>query len=255
MSTTCFLLKTYAKINLTLDIVGVRKDGMHLLNSIVSFINIFDTMLVKIGFNRHISFIPHPIENSTVHKLLDLLNIPMSIMVYKHIPIGRGLGGSSSNAGGLLASLVHLGIINKDTATNIAPKIGADVTMYLYHSPMIMEGIGEKITPAPGLPIPEHLYLIIPDFPSPTPLIYRAWDEQPIITNFTDRFSKDHVMGNALSIPFSKVFGINIPQGATLTGSGSSMISISVPNDIPPSWDIIEITTRDTGWEMIPYEC
>jgi 4-diphosphocytidyl-2-C-methyl-D-erythritol kinase len=255
MSTHCFLLKTYAKINITLDVVGVRDDGMHLLKSIVSFINIFDTMLINIGEKGPITFLPHPIEHSTVHKLRTLLDIPFSAIIYKHIPIGRGLGGSSSNAGGLLGALVSLGLIDRQTALEVAPKIGADVSMYLYNSPLLMEGIGEQITPIDNTNVPSTLYLTIPNFASSTPMIYRAWDEKPFYSHYTDRYLDSGIMGNGLTEAFQRVFGINIPQGIYLTGSGSSMFSLSPPTQTPEHWDIIEISTRKTGWEMMPCEC
>ncbi|NOZ92067.1 MAG: hypothetical protein GXO59_02220 [Dictyoglomi bacterium] len=255
MFTHCFLLKTYAKINITLDVVDIRDDGMHLLKSIVSFINVFDTMLINVGEDGPITFFPSPIENSTVHKLKALTGIPFSAIIYKHIPIGRGLGGSSSNAGGLLGAFVKLGLLDKGEAIAIAPNIGADVSMYLYKSPLLMEGTGEKITPLYNINVPSTLYLVVPDFSSPTPMIYKAWDEKPFYSNYSDMYVQNGTMGNGLTETFQRVFGIPIGKGMHLTGSGSSMFSLSPPTQIPKHWDIIEISTRKTGWEMMPYEC
>ena len=226
---------------------------MHLLKSIVVFIDIFDTIHITIGKDGPIIFYPEQIPNSTVHKLRELVPVPFSATIYKHIPMGRGLGGSSSNAGSILAILHTLGVISSEDAKKIAPEIGADVSMYLHRSPLLMEGIGDKIRPI-DINIPPTLYLYIPPFSSSTPMIYRAWDEHPIFTHYTDRYKEEEMPGNALSQAFSRIFNLSIPRGVYLTGSGSAMFSFTPPIHIPKDWDIIEINTRKTGWEMIRCE-
>ncbi len=248
-----YIVKTYAKINITLDITGIRNDGMHTLRSIVTFINIFDTIYLTIGKEGDITFIGADIENSTVHRLKDLTGIPLSATIYKNIPIGRGLGGSSSNAGGLLALFTHLRLIEREKAKEIAPQIGADVSMYLETSPLLMEGIGEQITSMPHINIPKELYLLIPPFSASTPMVYRAWDENPIYTDYTSSFINGGNPGNALSEAFSRIFGISLPSGVYLTGSGSSMFTLYPPTKIPDDWDIMLVSTVKKGWEMM--EC
>lgn len=254
MSTNCFILKTYAKINLTLDILGIREDGFHLLRSTVVFINIFDTILVEIGKDGPITFYPKEVRHSNVHKLKHLINIPFSALIYKNIPISRGLGGSSSNVGGLLGLFVHLGLFERKKALNLAQELGADVTMYLYNAPLLMEGIGEIITSKPELPVPKTLYVIIPDFKAETPMMYRAWDEKPIYTNYTTMYIDNQIMGNALKEPFERVFNIYLPSDVYLTGSGSAMFTLSPPSKIINTWNVLEVNTRTTGWEMIACE-
>jgi len=253
MFTRSYIVKTYAKINITLDITGIREDGMHTLRSIVSFINIFDTIYLTIGKDGDITFIGADIENSTVHRLKYLTGIPFSATIYKNIPIGRGLGGSSSNAGGLLAVFTHLGLIEKEKAKEIAPGISADTSMYLETSPLLMEGIGEQITPLHDINLPQELYLFIPPFSALTPMVYRAWDEKPIYTDHTESFLSGGNPGNALGEAFNRIFGISIPSGVFLTGSGSSMFSLYPPTKIPEDWDIMLVSTVKKGWEMM--EC
>ena len=106
-------IKSYAKINLALNIVG-KKDNLHMIESIVAFINLYDQILIKeIKSKEHKviflgKFSKDIGKNNTISKLLkvlekeNLLKKKFKITVNKKIPTKAGLGGGSMNAADIL---------------------------------------------------------------------------------------------------------------------------------------------------------
>ncbi|MFN4245821.1 MAG: 4-(cytidine 5'-diphospho)-2-C-methyl-D-erythritol kinase [Brevinematia bacterium] len=167
-------LLTSAKINLGLTVIGKLPDGYHEIESIIIPIGIFDkleckfylkekTKNLKINLNPRVFSknveIPNDKEN-TIWKIVNFveetlgINIGFDINVQKNIPIGGGLGGSSSNAGGVLLSLIDFleknKIINRKSKKYIisnAHLVGSDIPFFLSRGGCIVQGKGEKITP------------------------------------------------------------------------------------------------------------
>ena len=146
-------IKSYAKINLALNITG-KKLNFHKIESIIAFINLYDDILIKeikskknevlfVGpFSRGIS------KNNTITKLLkvlekkNLLNKKkFFIKVFKRIPIKAGLGGGSMNAAALLRFFLKKKIINikKEEVIDISNLVGSDVKLGLKLSNSIMD--------------------------------------------------------------------------------------------------------------------
>jgi len=146
-----------AKLNLSLDIVGRRNDGYHLLQTVMKTISLFDT--VKLEKSDNISIrcnwgdVPTNSKN-LCYKTAELffktagISGGVSITLEKQIPFGAGLGGGSSDAAATLKGLDEL------YKTNMSPnelaicgiKIGADVPFFFYGKTALVEGIGEKYT-------------------------------------------------------------------------------------------------------------
>ena len=107
-----------AKINLTLDIVGVREDGYHLLESIFQSVSIYDTIVVKKTWGRGIRLVADkcdcPVEKNTAYKAAQAffrytgLKKGVKIKLEKHIPQQAGMGGGSADAAGVLWALNRL---------------------------------------------------------------------------------------------------------------------------------------------------
>ena len=140
-------LKSYAKINLALNVTG-RKNSMHKIESIVSFIDLHDLISIQnIKSNNHkISFYGKFSKNikreNTVQKLLDLLdrtnllnNEKFKISIKKNIPQEAGLGGGSMNAAAILNFFIKKKIIKltKIKIEKLCNSIGSDVKLSLIH--------------------------------------------------------------------------------------------------------------------------
>ncbi len=151
-------LKSFAKINLGLEIYGKREDGYHNLRTIFQTINIFDTIKIKykncegINLNGTDPSIGWKEDNS-IFKAFKIvkrnygLKCGFEIFVEKKIPPGSGLGGGSSNAAVFLLFLneyFKLDLSLKDLI-KIGKEIGADVPFFLVGGTILAEGIGEEL--------------------------------------------------------------------------------------------------------------
>ena len=138
-------IKSYAKLNLALNIVGKNK-FLHKIESIIAFINLYDTILIKKSkFKKHkISFTGKFSKNidkkNTISKLLQILeerkfikNQNFHIKINKNIPSKAGLGGGSMNAASILKYFIKKKIIkiNKKETSEVAKLIGSDVILGL----------------------------------------------------------------------------------------------------------------------------
>ena len=150
-------LRSPAKLNLFLHIVGQRPDGYHLLQSVFQLIDWVDTIhLKRIPENevRRINPIPgvSPEQDLVVRaaKLLKdfcKVDVGVEIDLKKEIPMGAGLGGGSSDAASTLIGLNTLWNLNVDkkTLSDLGLKLGADVPFFIFGQNAFVEGIGEQI--------------------------------------------------------------------------------------------------------------
>jgi 4-diphosphocytidyl-2-C-methyl-D-erythritol kinase len=163
-------LRSPAKLNLFLHIVGRRPDGYHLLQSVFQLVDWCDTITLKnISQNevRRINPIPGvaPEQDLVVMaaKLLkDFCKIDSGIEIdlQKEIPMGAGLGGGSSDAATTLIGLNALWNLKLDQATlsTLGLQLGADVPFFIFGKNAFVEGIGEQIE---GLTLENHAFLVI----------------------------------------------------------------------------------------------
>ena len=150
-------LRSPAKLNLFLHIVGRKPDGYHLLQSVFQLIDWCDTITLKrISQNevRRINPIPGVLsKDDLVVRAANLLkdfcklDAGVEIDVKKEIPMGAGMGGGSSDAATTLIGLNALWNLklNKETLCNLGLKLGADVPFFIFGQNAFVEGIGEKI--------------------------------------------------------------------------------------------------------------
>lgn len=152
------------KINLTLDIVGTRPDGYHLLESIFQSVDICDVVTVRKQLRRRITLdapgCDCPMEKNTAYQaavaFLNFtgLNQGVHLTVTKHIPQQAGMGGGSADAAGVLVALNKLFKTNLTTAQlcEIGLTVGADVPFCVMGGIAYVTGIGEGLRPLPPLP-------------------------------------------------------------------------------------------------------
>ena len=138
-------IKSYAKINLALNITG-KTSQLHKIESIVGFVTLHDVILIKkIQSKKHIisfkgKFSKNINQKNTISKLLEflekeklLISHKFEIKVNKYIPSKSGLGGGSMNAANILKYLIKENFINpsKRQLISICKSIGSDVALGL----------------------------------------------------------------------------------------------------------------------------
>lgn len=153
------ILKSPAKINLGLKIVGKRDDGYHEIETIFQMITIFDTLTFRIGHSGIVFKTDHKElptdETNLVVKAARLLQKEtgikknVEIFLKKTIPIGAGLGGGSSNAALTLIGLNKFWNLNLDkkNLAKLAITLGSDVPFFLSDPAALGKGRGEILMP------------------------------------------------------------------------------------------------------------
>jgi 4-diphosphocytidyl-2-C-methyl-D-erythritol kinase len=191
-------VKSPAKVNLTLDVLGRRSDGYHEIESLMQTISLFDTVTVskRRGGNIELSIGGQyrrdiPIDGSnlaykaaklflTLPGMKEALNQGIRIEIDKSIPPFAGLGGGSSNAAATLIALNRLtgSPFSCDDLLPLARQIGADVSFFLRGGVALAQGIGEKLTPrTDGLS--GSAVLVMPKAQISTAEAYAKLDEIP----------------------------------------------------------------------------
>jgi 4-diphosphocytidyl-2-C-methyl-D-erythritol kinase len=185
------ILKSYAKLNISLEILEKRPDSYHNLKTIFERISLADTLSLQLLPDERILIktnrkdLPGD-KSNLVYRAAELLQRRYDIKkgvrigLYKRIPVGAGLGGGSSNAATVLVGLNKLwklGLSRKKLAA-YAGEIGSDVPFFVYDCPFAVGlGRGEIIRPLPSLRKTSFWHvLVVPRVKVPTPLIYRQWD-------------------------------------------------------------------------------
>lgn len=159
-----------AKLTLSLRVVGVRDDGMHLIDAEMVSLGFGDTVSISpgTGVTYEGSYAGEGDGSDLVSKALDLLGVERRVAVTKRIPPGAGLGGGSSDAAAVLAAAGF-----RDKAA--AAALGADIAFCLDGGRARVGGIGEVVEPLPH--VEQHFTLLTPPLYCSTPAVYRAWDE------------------------------------------------------------------------------
>ena len=177
----------YAKINLTLEVIGVKKNGYHLIKSVFQKIDLCDKIEIQKSNRLKINFYPSIMaEGSTVHKAVQCfqkeagLKINARIIVEKHIPEESGLGGGSSDAAStlLLLNKMYNNPLSKEKLLLTATKIGADVPFFLQEDTALVEGTGEQITQISCLRKKFYIVLAFPNFGISTKEAYKLLDRK-----------------------------------------------------------------------------
>ena len=181
------LVKAYAKINLSLDVVGKREDGYHLLKMIMQNIELYDLLNIKktaTGINIFCNkpFVPTD-ERNIAHKAAKLFkenyNVSggVSIEIRKNIPVAAGLAGGSTDAAAVLRAMrdLYRHDVNNNELMELALKLGADVPYCIHGGTAICEGIGEIITPIKSFK--QHIIVLVkPSFGVSTKDVYSNLD-------------------------------------------------------------------------------
>ncbi|MCH2304781.1 MAG: 4-(cytidine 5'-diphospho)-2-C-methyl-D-erythritol kinase [SAR202 cluster bacterium] len=150
-------INSYAKLNLSLEVIRKYNDGYHEIKSIMQTIDLHDCLEFYPSDSININVVGQniPIENNLIYKTiinlknLYLVNQGIGVKVIKNIPLAAGFGGGSSNAAATILALNKLWKLNLtiDEMIAIGIKLGSDVPYFLFQGTALVEGRGEKVTP------------------------------------------------------------------------------------------------------------
>lgn len=180
-----------AKINLTLDMVGRREDGYHLLESVMQTVGLYDEITVSLADDDRITLycdggIPAD-ESNTAYKAVlrfreavGCVHQGFAVTVNKQIPSQAGLAGGSADAAGVLHALDRLMNTRLPLAKlcEIGSRIGADVPFCVHGGTVLCTGVGEILTPVTPL-VDCEIVIVKPDGGVSTPEAYRQLDAAP----------------------------------------------------------------------------
>lgn len=176
---TNMLLLPNCKINLGLNVVSKRPDGYHNLETIFYPIPLRDNLEFKeikdedgIDFRltqEGVRVEGRPEDNLVVKVFLSLKKEfdlpPLDIFLYKHIPMGAGLGGGSSDAAAMMRGLnefFELGMLEDEMERRIA-SFGADCAFFIQNIPTYATGIGDILSPITLSLKDKYIVLVKPD--------------------------------------------------------------------------------------------
>lgn len=175
-----------AKLNLFLHVVGRQPDGYHLLQTVFRFIDRSDTLRFTPRDDRQIVLatpLPGvPAETDLTVRAGRLLqqatDCPRGATIHleKHLPMGGGLGGGSSDAATVLLALNHLWQtgLSRSELQRLGLTLGADVPVFVHGRNTFAEGVGERFT---DVVLPDESYLVLhPPSNVPTAAIFGATD-------------------------------------------------------------------------------
>jgi 4-diphosphocytidyl-2-C-methyl-D-erythritol kinase len=176
-----------AKVNLYLHVTGKRSDGYHLLDSLVVFAGVGDSVQVEPADHIALSVdgpegtgLPVDDGNIVLRAAQALareggVQAGAAIRLTKRLPVASGIGGGSTDAAAAIRALEVLWGVSlpAERRQRLALALGADVPVCLAARPARMSGIGERLDAVPALP-PAWLVLVNPRVPLSTPAVFKA---------------------------------------------------------------------------------
>ena len=246
--------KSYAKINLGLQIIDKRPDNFHNINTLFQELDVYDIIELEkqdVGcdFSANVDWLKNDSANLCV-KAWDNFSKSfsiggVSIKLDKRIPMGSGLGGGSSNAASILKGLCRLYDINlsDEELTSMAINLGADVPFFIKGGLQQASGIGEVLKPLSGC-IDGTYLLVVPEINIDTSWAYNSFkiflEDPKEEFNFPDLLNRDIIPFEFFENDFESIvvpaypeiakikeqlrtFG---PKFVSLSGSGSTVYGI-----------------------------
>ena len=250
----------FAKLNLTLDVLGKREDGYHDLQSVMQSISIRDDVEIDIGTGKpwkllcSVEGIPTDETNlawkaakvycDALHKDPD----GIEIRILKRIPSGAGMGGGSADAAAVLRALNrHYGEpLSVLALAELGAQVGSDVPFCVLCGTAMVEGRGERLRKLPDMP--DCIFVVCkPEFSVSTPELYKKIDQvaiakrpdnqamesallagdllkvsQNLCNVFDPVVTQDHLELNYIKSIFHQYGAV----GYQMTGSGSAVFAI-----------------------------
>ena len=183
----------YAKLNLTLDVLGKRDDGYHNLKSVMQTVSIRDDVEIDIGTGKRWSLectmegIPCDERNlawKAAKVFFDATGKDpngLTIRITKRIPTQAGMGGGSADAAAVLRALNkhYNNPFSIFALAELGAQVGSDVPFCVVCGTAIVEGRGEQLRILPNLP--ECIFVVVkPEFSVSTPELFHKIDSVAI---------------------------------------------------------------------------
>ena len=250
----------YAKVNLTLDVLGKRPDGYHDLQSVMQTISLRDDIEIDIGTGkpwkllcsredipcdeRNLAWKAAKVYCEAMNKDPDGLEIRIT----KRIPSQAGLGGGSADAAAVLRALnEHYGNpLSVMALAELGAQVGSDVPFCVVGGTAMVEGRGERIRMLPAMP--DCVFVVCkPDFSISTPELFKKIDGKAIAKRPDNRAMESAILSGDLgrvAENFCNVFDPVVTEehlelnyiksifnsygsvGQQMTGSGSAVFCV-----------------------------
>ena len=250
----------YAKVNLTLDVLGKRDDGYHDLQSVMQTISLRDDIEIDIGTGKPWKLLCNKEGIPTDQRNLawkaakvycDAMNKDpdgLEIRITKRIPSQAGLGGGSADAAAVLRALnEHYGNpLSIMALAELGAQVGSDVPFCVVGGTAMVEGRGERLRMLPNMP--DCVFVVCkPDFPISTPELFRKIDEKTIAKRPDNRAMESAILAGDLGRVAENLFNVFDPVvtedhlelnyiksifnsygsiGQQMTGSGSAVFCL-----------------------------
>ena len=201
----------FAKVNLTLDVLGKREDGYHDLQTIMQTVSIRDDIEIDVGTGkpwklvcdkegipcdeRNLAWKAAKLYCDTMQKDPDGLEIRIT----KRIPSGAGMGGGSADAAAVLRALnEHYGNpLSIGALAELGAQVGSDVPFCVVCGTAMCEGRGERIRRLPAMP--DCVMVVVkPEFSVSTPVLYKKLDEVAIANRPDNRAMESAILAGDL---------------------------------------------------------
>lgn len=214
----------YAKLNLTLDVLGKRPDGYHDLKSVMQTISVRDDIEIDVGTGkpwkllctmegipadgRNLAWKAAEIFFDTVKKDPD----GIEIRITKRIPTEAGMGGGSADAAAVLRALNrHYGSpLSIAALAELGSLVGSDVPFCVIGGTAMVEGRGEKLRKLPGMP--DCFFVVCkPEFSISTPELYRKLDERQIPKHPNNQLMESALLSGDLGKVCENIYNVFDP--------------------------------------------
>ena len=214
----------FAKLNLTLDVLGKREDGHHDLQSVMQTISIRDDIEIDVGTGKpwnllcSVEDIPTD-ETNLAWKAAKVYCDAMKkdpdgieIRITKRIPSGAGMGGGSADAAAVLRALNrHYGDpLSIFALAELGAQVGSDVPFCVLCGTAMVEGRGERLRKLPD--VPDCIFVVCkPDFSVSTPELYKKIDEVEIPKHPDNRAMESALLAGDLGKVAEQVYNVFDP--------------------------------------------
>ena len=250
----------FAKLNLTLDVLGKREDGYHDLQSVMQTISVRDDIEIDVGTGKpwkllcSVEGIPTDERNlawKAAKVYCDTMKKDpngLEIRILKRIPSGAGMGGGSADAAAVLRALNrHYGNpLSIFALAELGAQVGSDVPFCVLCGTAMVEGRGERLRKLPD--IPDCIFVVVkPEFSVSTPELYQKIDSVAIAHRPDNKAMESALLAGDLEKVAANVYNVFDPVvtadhvelnyiksllqqygavGYQMTGSGSAVFGI-----------------------------
>ena len=253
-------IRSFAKINISLNIVKKREDGFHELDSVMLPISLHDSLVVSKLSSAPDNYVTvddfsigtfsYNLATFSIEKLQSIyhFNDKFRILIHKVIPIQAGLGGGSSNAACTMKAvntMLKLGATDEELI-EISKTLGCDIPFFIKCKPARVQGVGEVLTP---ISIKNNYYVLLvkPDAGCSTKEVYAISDTMDLKTCNIENVIKaleegdDDLLAESISNALQEPAIKNVPaiqaiidelrenglKMVQVTGSGSAVFALS----------------------------